>query len=133
MIRETKISIKRISKEEVEMLNDACAAYQEYLELLCNTENKSQHHIHHSINREYGYLLLSRVTRRNIPMVNTINIDVHTAFVVTDGLDYYISTTQDIWGKNAAIRILDEIFNELPYTKDAKKYSLISEFTKESR
>lgn len=127
MIREAKISIKRISKEEVEMLNDACSAYQEYLELLCNTENKSQHHIHHSINREYGFMLLGKITRRNIPMVNTITIDVHTAFVVSDGLNYYIGITKDVWGKSAAIKILDQIFQELPYTRDSREYSLASE------
>jgi len=127
MIRKNKISIKRISQDEVKMLSSACSSYQEYLEVLCNTENKCQHHIHHSINREYGYMLLSKITRRNIPVSNTINLDVHVAFIVSDGLRYYIDSTQDVWGKNAAIKLLDEIFQELPYTRDINKYSLISE------
>ncbi|TQI71793.1 hypothetical protein JM79_2742 [Gramella sp. Hel_I_59] len=127
MIRDSKISIKGISQDEVKMLSDACKLYQDYLELLCNTENRCQHHIHHSINREYGYMLLAKITRRNIPMSNTINIDVHVAFIVSDGLRYYIDSTQDIWGKNAAIKLLDEIFQELPHSRDIDKYSLISE------
>ncbi len=130
MIRKAKISIKGINQDEVKVLSDACAAYQEYLELLCNTENKSQHHIHHSINREYGYMLLSKLTRRNIPLKNTITIDVHTAFVAADGLSFYMDTTKDTWGKNAAMQLLDQIFQDLPNTRDNKKYSLISEFDK---
>ena len=126
MIRESTISIKQLNQDKLNILSDACAIYQEYLKVLCNTENKSQHHIHHSINREYGYMLLSKLTRRKIP--KSITIDVHTAFIAADGLSYYMDTTTDTWGKNAAMQFLDEVFQELPNTKDKKKYSLISEF-----
>lgn len=127
MIRESKISIKKITANEVKMLNEACSVYQEYLDLLCNTENRSHHHIHHSINREYGFMLLGKITRRNIPVTNTITIEVHTAHIICDGLSYYIDTTANSWGKNAAMKLLDQIFHELPYTKDITKYSLVSE------
>ena len=127
MIRKEKISIRRLSQDEIKTMSNACKAYQDYLDLLCETENKSQHHIHHSINREYGYMLLAKITRRNIPMTNTITIDVHQGFVVSDGLRYFISTTEDLLQKSVAIRIQNEIFRELPYTSDIVKYSLISE------
>jgi len=127
MIRQEKISIRKISQDEVKMLSDACKSYQDYLEVLCNTQNRSQHHIHHSINREYGYMLLAKITRRTIPVTNSLKIEVHVAFIVSDGLRYYIDSTKDVWGKNAAIKLLDEIFQELPYTRDINKYSLISE------
>ena len=127
MIRESKISLKKISQDQIKVLNNACSAYKDFLELLCNTENKSQNHIHHSINREYGYMLLARITRRNIPMNNTITIDVHTAYIASDGLRYFISISENEYEKNAARQLLDELFQELPYTKDIKHFSLKSE------
>lgn len=125
MIRKEKISIQHKTQEELDVLSNACKMYQDYLELLCNTENKSQHHIHHSINQEYGYMLLGMITRRKIQKKSSI--EVHTAFIVSDGLRYYIDATQNVWEKSVAIRIQNEIFQELPHTRDITKYSLISE------
>lgn len=67
---------------------------------------------------------------RNIPLKNTVTIDVHTGCVASDELIFYMDTTKDTWGKNAAMQLLDQIFQDLPNTRDNKKYSLISEFDK---
>ncbi|WBL25095.1 hypothetical protein [Zunongwangia sp. HGR-M22] len=130
MIITSQIPIKNLSQDDLKVMNEAAQFYNNILEHLCHTNNKSQHHIHHSILYGYRRMIAQRFTRRNIPMRNTLNLEVYQAFVAFDSLIYFQDKTDNQLKKVKANKIANEIFRELPQAEDIHSLSINSQMIK---
>ncbi|MDN3595297.1 hypothetical protein [Zunongwangia endophytica] len=130
MIITSQIPIKNLSQDDLKVMNEAAQVYNAILEHLCHTNNQSQQHIHHSILYGYRRMIAQRFTRRNIPIRNTLNLEVYQAFVAFDSLMLFQDKTDNQLKKVKANKISNEIYEELPQAKDLNWLSINSHMIK---
>ena len=121
-----KVKLTELSGDDLHVISDATTYYATILKQLCLTDNTSQQHIHLSIIEALQYEVLARITKREQPKNNTLKMEVHTAFVLYDALEYYGHQVTSLLTSAIIRRIIMELFALLPFTRDHQKLSLVS-------
>lgn len=120
-----KIKLEPLNNEDLHVISDATSKYSEALSTLCASDNLSQQHIHFSIIQFFSYDIFRRITKIPVAKNPVLNMEIHTAFVVYDALQFYSNLAS---GKDAAIirRLIIQLFALLPFTRDHQQMSLHS-------
>lgn len=121
-----KIKLSNLNSEDLHVINEAATHYSKILKQLCQSDNTSQQHIHLSILEVLQYELLARITKREQPKNSYLKMEVHTAFVLYDALEVYGQQVTSLLTSAITRRIIMELFSLLPFTKDHRKLSLVS-------
>ena len=121
-----KVKLTELSNQDLHVISDAITHYAKILQQLCHSDNTSQQHIHLSIIEALQYEVLGKITKREQPKNPTLKMEVHTAFVLYDALEYYGKVVTSLLTSAIIRRIIMELFSLLPFTRDHQKLSLVS-------
>jgi hypothetical protein len=123
----SKIKLPYLSQDDLTVISNATNSYADALQVLTESENRSQQHIHLSILTEFRYEILKKLTKREPSKNNSFKMELHTAFLLYDALQHYSRQTDSSLEAAVLRRIVMELFSLLPFTQDHDQLSVMSD------
>lgn len=127
-----KIPLKDLDKPALEVMNEAAHAYAMRLRDLVNDRRTAQAHIHYSILSSYGHEVFKKVANPYPPAKGSMKLEVFTAFVALDTLQYYLNETRIAQHQAICRRLIDQLDPLLPTTSDLERFTVNSDLEDEN-
>lgn len=121
-----QIKLSRISPDDLQVMASACEAYAQVLESLYEQEGRTQQYIHYSILENFRMELFRKLTNRKRVNRHTLTMELFTAFVLHDSLQYFLRVAPNSYSSAVLNRINFALYRELPRTSDTETLSVMS-------
>ncbi|MCT8340522.1 hypothetical protein MG296_10690 [Flavobacteriaceae bacterium TK19130] len=122
-----KISLKKLDRKDFEVLANASKNYAEVLDHLIQVQNTAQQHIHFNIIQLFQYDVYKKVTSRSFGSKSKVSMELHTAFLLHDALQFYCSSTTDDYERSRGTSLIYKLHPMLPSVSDEGEKSVLSQ------
>lgn len=111
-----KIVLNKLKPDDLSTLSEACVLYDQYLDFFTQAEPGPGILIYKSIALELGYTLAGRIKVRRVPASSSLNMEVHSAFILQNALMHYHGKVEHPLERSRTYRLLERINQLLPIT-----------------
>ncbi len=122
-----KVSLNGIKGTDFNVIATALDSYKTAITYMLESQNRSQQYIHYSILDQFCYEMLKKINSRTKPKFTTIRMELATAFIAFDALQYYSNQCDNHLESAVLNRLMIALHAELPRTSDGKYLTILSD------